>query len=125
MPVFGTDSIVLWYNNVEAAKQWWMRTFECKQAKVKPDWDYPLPSDVALELPDEDPTILLSDRAEAQEAKLAGPTDHPIIFCSKIEKAHKYLLSKGAEPGPIQETGTRFFEIRDCEGNVIEVCEQS
>jgi hypothetical protein len=125
MPVFWTDSIVLCYGNVEAAQQWWIRTFACNQAKVNPAWDYPLPSDVALGLPGEDASILLSDRAEVQEAKLAGQTDHPLIFCSRIEKAHKYLLSKGADPGPIQEAGARFFEIRDCEGNVIEVCEQS
>ena len=55
------DSVALSYSNVEAAKQWWIDTFDCKVVRVPQDRDSPLPSDVALALPgDSEPTILLS-----------------------------------------------------------------
>ena len=48
-----------------------------------------------------------------------------IVFCSKAKKAHEYLQGRGAAPGPIQEGGgTEFFEVRDPEGNVIEICKE-
>jgi hypothetical protein len=54
MPLFYTDSITLAYSNLEAAKQWWTNAFDCDVAKVPADWDCPLSSDVALQLPDQD-----------------------------------------------------------------------
>jgi hypothetical protein len=124
--MFSTESIVLWYTNVEAAKRWWIQTFDCRPAKVPEDWDEPLPSDVQLLLPgDNKPTILLSDRAEAERAGLGRPDDHRIIFANKLGKAHEFLAGRGAAPGPIQEGGgTQFFEIRDIEGHSIEICKE-
>jgi hypothetical protein len=53
------------YPNVQAAKQWWIETFDCKEVKVPSTWDCSLPSDIALKLRDYDePTILLSSRAK-------------------------------------------------------------
>jgi hypothetical protein len=126
MALFWTDSIVICCSNVESAKRWWIETFECNQAKVPEEWDEPLLSDKALKLPGADePTILLNDRNEVKLAGLAMPADRPILFCHKLEKAYEYLEGKRASPGPIQETGgTQFFEVRDPEGNVIEICEE-
>ncbi len=69
MPLFYTDSVTLAYSNVEGAKRWWIDAFDCKVARVPPDWDCPLPSDVALQLPGHSaPTILLSAKAEVEQA---------------------------------------------------------
>ncbi|HEY5174988.1 MAG TPA: hypothetical protein VII95_05425 [Terriglobales bacterium] len=124
MARFWTDSVVLCYSNVEEAKQWWIKTFDCGEANARED--DPLPSDVALKLPgDAEPSIWLSDRAEVLQAGLQRSDEHPIIFCSKLQKAHEYLLGIGAAPGLIQDGGdTQFFEIRDSEGNVIEICKE-
>ena len=126
MALFSTDSIAVFYSNVQAAKRWWIETFDCKQAGGPTTFDLPLPSDVALTLPGYvSPTILLSDRAEVQKAGLEPCADRPILFCNKIKKAHDYLEGRGASPGPIQDGGgTQFFEIRDPEGNCIEICEE-
>ena len=122
MSLFQTDSLVLCYSNLGAGKDWWIKTFDCKQSPL-PGWDDPLPSDVALKLPGSDtPTILLRSRSEAG---FAGENDHPIVFAGNLKKAYKYLVDKGASPGPIQDGGgTQFFEIRDPEGGVIEVCQE-
>ena len=113
------DGIVLGYSNVEAAKQWWINTFDCKQRPAPTDWDDILPSDVFLELPEERGTILLCDRADGERK---GPS-HPMLDCScRLEEAKEYLLSRGVQSGPIQDDGsTHYLEIRDPEGNVIEI----
>jgi hypothetical protein len=102
------------------------RNFNCKLSQLPAEWDDTLRSDVALKLPgDDEPTVLLCARAEVEEAGLARPNEHPIIFSDKLKKSHEFLLSRGSAPGPIQESrGTQFFEIRDPEGNVIEVCKE-
>jgi hypothetical protein len=125
--LFRTDSVAFVYSSVEQARQWWINAFDCKQAKVPPDWDNPLPSDVALKLPgDSEPTILLSDRAEVEQAGFdRSSTVVPIIFSDKLKKAHEHLSNRGVLAGPIQGDGeTHFFEIRDAEGNIIEISEE-
>ena len=88
MALFQTESITLCCSNVEAAKQWWIEAFDCKQAKVPADWDEHLPSDVALRLPgDAEPVILLIDRAELQQAGLALPTDRRVLSASMRDTA--------------------------------------
>ena len=126
MALFFTDSMVLCCADVEAAKRWWMELFDCKAGKAPADWDAPLPSDVALTLPGgARPAILLCSRDEVERAGYSRPNQHPIVFCSKVKKAHEYLAGKGAAPGPIQHGGdTQFFEVRDPEGIAIEVCEE-
>lgn len=56
------------------------------------------------------------------------PTEElrPILFTKNINKARDYVSSHGAAVGPIERDaqGTPYFEIRDLEGNVIEVCEE-
>ena len=125
MALFRTDSnsIALSYLSISTAAKWWINTFECKQTKL-PLLDDPLPSDVALRLPGDDtPLIVLSDRAEEQQAGLQRKNERQIIFTDKLAKAHEYLIHRGALPGAIQdERGTQFFEVRDPEGNVIEIC---
>jgi len=124
MALFWTEWIALAYSNLELGKRWWIETFDCKEVEL-PCWDDPLPSDVALTMPgDDEPAILLRDRMEDPDAGLS-PAEHHIIFCSKLKKAQEYLLGRGLTLGPIQDGGgTYFFEVRDREGNVIEICEE-
>jgi hypothetical protein len=125
MALFRKDSISLCCSDVGATKQWWGQVFDCKEVKM-PNWDDPLPSDVALRLPGAvEPTILLSNIAEVRQAGLERSNGRPIIFSDKLKKAHEYLCSRGVAAGPIQDGGdTQFFEIRDPEGNVIEICKE-
>ena len=56
------------------------------------------------------------------------PTDElrPILFTPNIKKARDYVTSHGAIIGEIERDaqGTSYFEIRDPEGNVIEITEE-
>ena len=127
MALFYTESLVLAYSDVDAAKRWWIDAFECKAVKVPADWDGQMPSDVALQLPGHDrPTILLSSKAEVEQAGYRRPSSlECVIFCRKLKKGHEQLSSRGVQAGAIQDGGdTEYFEIRDCEGNVIQVCKE-
>jgi hypothetical protein len=127
MPLFYTDSVALAYSNIETAKRWWIDAFDCKAVKVPSDWDCPLPSDVALQLPGHDaPTILLSSKAEIEQAGFDRPMlVASVIFCGKLKKGDEHLASRGILAGPIQDGGdTEFFEVRDTEGNLIEICNE-
>ena len=61
-----------------------------------------------------------------------GPRDVPandetsMLYTSSIERARKHLTSRGVNIGEIHRDrqGTRFFEIRDLEGNTIEICDE-
>ncbi len=122
MPLFWTDSIILAYSDVAAAKKWWIAAFDCKEAMLPQDWDNPLPSDVALKLKgSEDPTILLSSISEGRE-----PSEHPVIFTANVKKAYEHLRGHGviAAGAVHEEWGTELFEITDSEGNVIEICKE-
>ena len=127
MPLFFTDSVTLAYADVEGAKRWWIEAFDCKVAAVPPDWDCQLPSDVALQLPGHDaPTILLNAKAEVEQASFDRPSPvASVIFSNKLKKGHEHLTNRGVLPGPIQDGGdTQFFEIRDSEGHLIEICKE-
>ncbi len=52
------------------------------------------------------------------------PTKHPIIFARNIEGEHRWFTNQTATTGPLQtdSAGNRFFDFRDLDGNVIEVC---
>jgi len=61
-----------------------------------------------------------------------GPRDKltdettPMLYASNIKKAREVLGSRGVNVGEIQQDrqGTHYFEMRDLEGNVIEVSEE-
>jgi hypothetical protein len=125
---FYTDSLVLTYTSVEAAKQWWIDTFGRKVEKVPAEWDNPLASDVALKFPqDKEPTILLCARSEMEQAKLDPPSAVvSTIFCDNLKKARERLSTRGILVGPMQDGGdTQYFEIRDIEGHLIQVCKET
>jgi hypothetical protein len=120
-PDFSTEFIGLSYVDLTAAKQWWMRVFRCKETAVPDGWDDSMPTDVALILPGaEDPTIL----PRLRDGVAGVDSEHPLLFCGNLSKAHDYLSQLGAEPGPMQEVGGKqFFEVIDPEGHAVEICE--
>jgi catechol 2,3-dioxygenase-like lactoylglutathione lyase family enzyme len=70
------------------------------------------------------------DHKEA--AVVLGPADRssgeisPLMYASNLKKAREFLSSRGVNVGEIQRDrqNTHFFEMRDLEGNVLEVSEE-
>ncbi|MBZ5550799.1 MAG: VOC family protein [Acidobacteriia bacterium] len=56
------------------------------------------------------------------------PTDEltPMLYSSNLRKAREFLISTGVNVSEIQKDrqGTHYFEMRDLEGNVIEITEE-
>jgi hypothetical protein len=126
MPLFG-DPIALCCSNLDVCKKkWWIESFDCGPAKVPAERDDVLPSDVALTLPGEQtPAIAPTDLAELKQAGYERTKGHSVVFCGKLNKAREHLVGRGVAIGPIQDGGgTEFFEVRDPEGNVIEICQE-
>ncbi len=50
----------------------------------------------------------------------------PMLYASNVKKARELLGSRGVSVGDIQEDrqGTHYFQMRDLEGNLIEVSEE-
>ena len=120
--MFHTEFIALACVSIEVERQWWVKTFDCRQVAL-PDWDDPRPSDIALRLPGQpEATILLYDRNEAGNL---APERHPMLFCSNVRKAIEYFAKRDVRAGEIRDGGgVEYFEIQDPEGNVIEICEE-
>ncbi len=75
---------------------------------------------VALGFSDEEYIIALGPAGKPTEEL------RPLLYTTNIKKAREFLNSRGAAPGEIEKDaqGTSYFEIRDPEDNVVEVCEE-
>ncbi len=126
MLLFRTDSLKMCYEDLEAARQWWVQTFDCRQVSAPAHWTYLLPSDVVLAVSGAlMPVIVLSSLAEEEAARLERADEHPILFTNDLRNAREFLARRGLAPGPIQSgAGPQYFLIRDPEGNAIEICEE-
>jgi hypothetical protein len=111
MGLFGVDSLVMCYSNLEVAKLWWIEVFDCTQVGL-PDWDNPLPSDVALKLTgDDEPTILLCDQREVQAAGFErAKRSSPHVF-GKANESTRTLSIQGR--GAWANTSGRQTVLRD------------
>ncbi len=87
--------------------------------------------EVEIEMDDSEGCVALGFSNEEYIVALGPtgkPTDElrPILFTPNIKKAREYVASHGAIIGEIERDaqGTRYFEFRDPEGNVIEITEE-
>ena len=86
---------------------------------------------VNVELDDGEDCVALGF-AKGDYALCLGPvgraTDELIarLNCSNVKKAREFLRSRAVAVSEIQQDsqGTHFFEMRDLEGNAIEICEE-
>jgi hypothetical protein len=68
------------------------------------------------------------DRTAIALGPRGRPTDgtSPMLYAANVIKAREVLSSRGVNVGDIQEDrqGTHYFQMRDLEGNLIEVSEE-
>jgi hypothetical protein len=112
------DSFYIGVMDVTAATSWYVEKLGLQKILVEMDDSEGC---VALGFSKKDQTcITLGPRGK--------PTDGttPMLYASNVRKAREVLGSRGVNVGDIQEDrqGTHYFEMRDVEGNVIEVCEE-
>ena len=104
--------------DLDAAARWYAQTFGCRFSETQDD--------------DGQRNINLYFDEEDIEGFLLAPLTYPpndlppIIFTSNAVKANDQLSRKNIIAYPVQqdEQGTKFFEIRDCDGNALEISEE-
>ena len=103
--------------DLTSATSWYMEKLGLRRVPIKVDG---AENCVALGFSQEAPAIVLGPPYD-------GPSDEltNMLYASRIKKARDFLLSRGVNVGDIQQDrqGTRYFEMRDLEGNVIEISE--
>lgn len=115
MALFYTDGTNLKYADLEAAIAWWRNAFDAAPDRTV-EWDST--PGAALILPgSEQVGVGLYTSGEP------SPTV-PVIFTPNIQRAHAHLEKRGIAAGPIQGDSPKYFEIRDCENNLIEISEE-
>jgi len=112
------DSFYIGVADVRAASAWYTEKLGLRTMPPTPD--------------DEEGCIALGFSKEDRTAIVLGPRDKPadgatpMFYASKIGKARDLLSSRGVNVGTLEKDrqGTHYFEIRDLEGNLIEVSEE-
>jgi len=87
---------------------------------------------VPVEMDDGEGCVALGFSKKDETAIYLGPrgkpTDGttPMLYASNVKKAREVVGSRGVNVGDIQEDrqGTHYFQMRDLEGNLIEVSEE-
>jgi hypothetical protein len=113
------DSFYIGVLDVESATSWYIEKLGLQ--KVPAEMDGP-EGCVALDFSKKDQTCIAVLGPQGKPAD--GTT--PMLYASNIGKAREVLGSRGVYVGGIQQDrqGTHYFEMRDLEGNVIEVSEE-
>jgi hypothetical protein len=102
--------------DVAAASAWYAEKFGLRQSVTKFDDGQ---KGVELTLADEVFFVL-----GPRDVPTDGET--PMLYTSRIEKARNFLISRGVSVDEIQQDRqrTRFFQMRDLEGNVTEIVDE-
>src|ERR1700730_5710665 len=87
---------------------------------------------VPVEMDDAEGCVALGFSKKDQIAVTLGlrgkPTDEttPMLYASNVKKAREVLGTRAVNVGDIQQDrqGTHYFEMRDLEGNLIEMSEE-
>ena len=110
------DSVYIRVRDMESAVAWYRDKFGFREVPAESD--------------DADGSRWLALGKDEPPIVLGPPDDNvyptPIFWANNVVKCRDKLSSLGINAGPVQQDrqGTHFFEFRDIEGNVIEVCEE-
>lgn len=111
------DSIYIGVNDAVAASLWYREKLGLQQ--------------VVAPTSDAGDCISLAFSSQSETTIVLGPPDstpdqRPILYATNIGKANDLLSSRGVPVTPIESDrqGTRYFVMRDLEGNEIEVSEE-
>jgi catechol 2,3-dioxygenase-like lactoylglutathione lyase family enzyme len=109
-----TGWIVVAVRNLDAAAAWYKQKLDLPESREAED------NSGGMEL--------TTRNLETKVILLTGEEypDRPILDTSNAAKAREWLLARGVEVGPVQTDiqGTHFIEMRDLEGNTIEISEE-
>jgi hypothetical protein len=103
--------------DVVSCSAWYIEKLGLRKVKVELDNGEDC---IALGFDKDDCAICLGPRSDSAEEL------SPRLYCSSAKKAREFLASRAVTVSEIQQDsqGTHYFEMRDMEGNRIEICEE-
>ena len=112
------DSFYVGVHDIGTATYWYIEKLGLKKTTVEID---EAEGCVGLIFPKEFPAAIV-----------LGPPGAPsegatrMLYTGAIDKAREWLITRGVKVSAIEKDrqGTQYFELRDLEGNVIEVAEE-
>jgi catechol 2,3-dioxygenase-like lactoylglutathione lyase family enzyme len=104
-------------NNMDAAARWYAEKFDLKNEGLTQNED----SDLYVVASRDMATKFLLVSRERD-----GEPDRAILNTGNAASAREWLLARGVNAGPVEtdRQGTHYFEMRDLEDNVVEICEE-
>jgi hypothetical protein len=112
------DSFYVGVRDIVAASSWYTEKLGLKRANVGLDEGE---GSVGLIFPKELSTAIVLGPPGATPDQTTR-----MLYTGAVNKAREWLSSRGVNVGAIEKDrqGTQYFEMRDLEGNVIEVSEE-
>jgi len=112
------DSFYVGVRDVEAATSWYIAKLGLRKTNVEVDEGEGC---VGLIFPKELPAAIVLGPSGATTDRATR-----MLYTGALDKAREWLSSRAVTVGSIEKDrqGTRYFEMRDMEGNVIEVSEE-
>jgi len=113
------DSFYVGVNDIPASVAWYVEKLGCTRTRVELDDD--CENCLALCFPKERSVSIVIGPV----SNVPDPATR-MLYSRDIEKAHQWLNFRGVAVGAIttDRQGTRYFSMRDLEGNSIEVSEE-
>jgi len=117
-----SEPICVPVRDLAIAKRWYCEKLDFKEMPALKDE----PDTIALKHEPGDGILLLGLPNEKNPGSLEPSPAVPTLFTDKLEKARNLLNSRGVACGAVQRDrqGTRYFEIQDTDGNLLEVSEE-
>ena len=124
-PFYISDNLTVEVQNLEAARAWYKDRLGLRDSRVQGEDDSGQPC-ADLELSGGGLVRLIEAEPGSSDARARTTAPRPILFASKLEKAHEWLTNRGIPVGPITSDsgGNRLFQFQDLDGNLIEVCKE-
>ena len=116
------DPIYIPVRDLEKSTRWYGEKLDCHEMKgIKNE-----PGTIIFQTDPEEGTLIIGLPDDKNPASFEASPAVPTLFTDHIEKAHSLLNSRGVAPGAVQRDrqGTRYFEIRDLDGNLLEISEE-
>jgi len=113
----GTNYIAV--KDSAAAASWYKDKLGLRKINIELD-----DGGIALGFSDDQCALVLGSPLPPADGPPSGETN--MLYASNLKKAREFLSVRGVNVGDIQQDrqGTHYFEMRDPEGNVIEICEE-
>ena len=112
----GIDTIVLRVSDLDRSKAWYTQNLEFKSISEDKQMDL-------IVLDTFGPTSLTL-WATGEKIKVnRDTTSYPIFRTANAALAHEKLKQKGIEVGELTADAVNYFNFRDPDGNLLEICE--